>query len=158
MSGSSSGGGAGEQISASDSDSQEALRSLLTSARTIAVVGIKDRESADAYRVPLYLQANGYRIVPVNPRLERVLGEPCRDSLREIVEPIDIVDLFRATDHIPGHCDEILAMEPRPRAVWMQLGIHHGASAARLRAEGIAVIEDACIMVEHRRLLGTPAA
>jgi len=130
------------------------LRSLLESARTIAVVGIKDREHEDAFRVPHYLQVHGYHIVPVNPGVERVLGEPAVDRLEQVEERVDIVDLFRASDHIPHHCDEILAMSPRPRAVWMQLGIHHGPSAARLRAEGIQVVEDACIMVEHRRLLG----
>ena len=63
------------------------------------------------------------------------------------------MNLFRAPDHIPEHVDEILAMQPRPRAVWMQLGIVHGASAARLRTNGIQVVQDRCIMVEHRRLL-----
>lgn len=134
----------------------ERIRKLLTLARTIAVVGIKDRESEDAFRVPRYMQARGYRIVPVNPKLERALGEPAKAKLGEITEPIDIVDLFRASDHIPAHTDEILAMEPLPKAVWMQLGIHHGGSTARLRAAGIEVVEDACIMVEHRRLMGAP--
>ena len=75
-------------------------------------------------------------------------------QLREVDEPVDIVNLFRATEHIEGHVEEILAMDPRPKAVWMQLGIHHGPGAARMRAAGIAVVQDRCIMVEHRRLLG----
>lgn len=141
----------------SPGDADEAVRSLLSAARTIAVVGIKDRPGADAYRIPQYLQAHGYRIIPVNPGVERVLGEPAVATLLDIEEPVDIVDLFRAADHIPAHCEEILAMQHRPRTVWMQLGIHHGPSASRLRAEGILVVEDACIMVEHRRLLGRDA-
>jgi predicted CoA-binding protein len=133
-------------------ESDEELRDLLASARTIAVVGIKDRESEDAARVPRYLQQQGYRIVPVNPKLQRVLGERCLASLAEAPEPVDLVNLFRAPDHVAAHVDEILAMSPRPAAVWMQLGIVHGGAAARLREAGIAVVQDRCIMVEHRRL------
>jgi len=132
--------------------SDDELRALLSSARSIAVVGIKDHESEDAYRVPRYLQQQGYRIVPVNPKLRRVLGERCYASLSEVEQPVDLVDLFRAPDHVPAHVDEILAMSPRPAGVWMQLGIVHGAAAARLRTAGIAVVQDRCIMVEHRRL------
>ena len=134
-------------------DSDEKRARLLESARTIAVVGIKDREDEDAFRVPLYMQRAGYRILPVNPKLDRVLGEACHASLGEIDEPIDIVNLFRASEHIPAHVDEILDLEPRPAAVWMQLGIQHGPSAQRLREAGIDVVQDRCIMVDHRRLL-----
>lgn len=141
-----------------DAQSDEHLKSLLASARTIVVVGIKDRESEDAFRIPQYLQKAGYRIVPVNPKLATVLGEPCRASLAEIDGAVDIVNLFRASEHVPAHVDEILAMDPRPRAVWMQLGIHHGPSAQRLRDAGIEVVQDRCIMVDHRRLLGARAA
>ncbi len=135
-------------------ESDAKLTRLLEAARTIAVVGIKDGENEDAFRVPLYMQRAGYRILPVNPKLDRVLGETCHASLTEIDRPIDIVNLFRASEHIPGHVDEILALDPRPAAVWMQLGIHHGPSARRLRDAGIDVVQDRCIMVDHRRLLG----
>ena len=136
-------------------DSNEDLRQLLLASRTIAVVGIKADEAEDAHRVPLYLQRHGYRIVPVNPKLDRVLGARAFSSLSEIDVPVDLVNLFRAPDHIPVHVDEILAMQRRPRAVWMQLGIVHGASATRLRAEGIQVVQDRCLMVDHRRLLAS---
>ncbi len=139
-------------MEAKSPDSDNDLRDLLAASRTIAVVGIKNDESEDAYRVPLYMQRHGHRILPVNPKLDRSLGERATGSLGEIDVPVDLVNLFRAPDHIPAHVDEILAMQPRPRAVWMQLGIVHGASAARLRAEGIQVVQDRCIMVEHRRL------
>ena len=135
-------------------ESDQELRDLLAAARTIAVVGIKAGAADDAFRVPAYLQQHGYRIVPVSPKLERVLGEPVVASLREVREPVDLVDLFRAPQHVPGHVDEILAMSPRPRAVWMQLGVSCDESALRLEAAGIAVVQDRCIMVEHRRLLG----
>ena len=133
------------------------LREILEQAHSVAVVGIKDLESEDAYRIPQYLQAHGYRIVPVNPKLADVLGRTAHASLREVDEPVDIVNLFRATDHIPDHVDEILAMATRPKVVWMQLGIHNGEAAARLRGAGISVVQDRCIMVEHKRLLGKNA-
>jgi len=144
----------GPAVAETDAD----LRSILEQSRTIAVVGAKGDENEDAYRIPRYLQRQGYRVAPVNPKLESMLGEPAADSLLDLEEPVDLVDLFRASDHIPAHVDEILAMEPRPKAVWMQLGIHHGPAAARLRAAGIRVVQDRCIMVEHRRLLGAHAA
>ena len=137
-------------------DVDDLLREILAATRTVAVVGIKDVESEDAHRVPRYLQERGKRILPVNPKLSRVLGERAYASLREIEEPVDLVDLFRAPDHIPAHVDEILEMSPLPRVVWMQLGIVHGGAAARLRAAGIQVVQDRCIMVDHRRLFPDP--
>ena len=134
-------------------ESDDEIRELLARTRSIAVVGIKAGADDDAFRVPAYLQQHGYRIVPVSPKLAQVLGEPAVASLREIREPIDLVDLFRAAQHVPAHADEILAMSPRPRAVWLQLGIRHDDAARRLEAAGIAVVQDRCIMVEHRRLL-----
>ena len=129
------------------------LRAILQDSHSVAVVGIKDLETQDAYRIPQYMQSHGYRIVPVNPKLSGVLGHSAHASLREVDEPVDIVNLFRATEHIPAHVDEILSMSPPPKAVWMQLGIHHGSATASLRAAGIAVVQDRCIMVEHRRLI-----
>ncbi len=137
----------------------EELRTILETTRTIAVVGIKDDTGEDAHRIPRYLQDAGYRIVPVNPKLDRVLDEPAVKSLSDLDEPVDLVNLFRAPEHLPGHVDEILALPVRPRTVWMQLGIHHGEAAARLRAAGIEVVQDRCIMVDHRRLhAGAPAS
>lgn len=127
------------------------VREILEKCHTIAVVGIKQDESSDAHRIPRYMRDHGYRILPVNPKLERVMDEPCVASLTDLTEPVDVIDLFRAAEHLPSHADEILAMSPRPMAVWMQLGIHHGPTAARLRAAGIRVVQDRCIMVEHRR-------
>ena len=140
-------------LDSSSPQSDDELAALLSAADAIAVVGIKDDESEDAFRVPRYMQQQGYRIVPVNPKLQRVLGERAHGSLAEVGQPVEMVNLFRAPDHIEAHVDEILAMSPRPSTVWMQLGIVHGAAAARLRAAGISVVQDRCIMVEHKRLL-----
>jgi predicted CoA-binding protein len=130
------------------------LRDILERCRTIAVVGIKAGTSDDAFRVPRYMQQHGYAIVPVSPKLESVLGERCVPSLRDVAGPVDLVNLFRAPQHLPAHVDEILAMEPRPYAAWFQLGIRDDASADRLRAAGVKVVQDACLMVEHARLHG----
>ena len=144
-------------------ESDDSLKALFESSSVIAVIGIKDRENEDAYRVPAYLQRAGFEIVPVNPKLESVLGMPCHKNLGAhatagtVGRQIDIVNLFRASENVPNHVDDILALDPPPKAVWMQLGIHHGPSAQRLREAGIAVIQDRCIMVDHRRLLGAPA-
>ena len=137
----------------------EGMKEVLKEARTIAVLGVKSGASDDAYRVPAYMQEQGYRIIPVNPKLSQVLNAEAYPDLAQIPQtfyPIDIINIFRATEHLPAHVDEILALSPRPRAVWTQLGIHHGPSAQRLREAGINVIQDRCIMVDHRRLIADP--
>lgn len=139
---------------ANDEHVSKEIADLLGSAKTIAVVGIKDDPSEDAFRVPRYMQQAGYRILPVNPKHARILGEPCRAKLSDVDQNIDIVNLFRASEHISVHADEILTLDPAPKAVWMQLGIHHGPSAQRLRRAGIQVIQDRCIMVDHRKRPG----
>lgn len=133
-------------------DTDAALRALLGKVRTIAVLGIKAGAEDDAYRVPRHLQACGFRILPVSPRLQSVLGECCVASLAEVGEPIDLVNVFRAPAHLPAHVDEILALSPRPVGVWLQLGIRHDESARRLEAAGIAVVQDRCLMLDQRRL------
>jgi predicted CoA-binding protein len=135
-------------------DDDADLRRLLESVNAIAVLGIKAGEHDDAYRVPLYLQRAGYRILPVSPKLTSVLGMRCAPRLADLDAPADLIDVFRASAHVPGHVDEILALPWRPRAVWLQQGIRDDVSAARLEAAGIAVVQDRCIMVDHRRLLG----
>jgi predicted CoA-binding protein len=129
------------------------LRDLLRSVNRIAVVGIKSDPAEDAYRVPAYLQAHGYRIQPVSPKLRSVLGEPCVPAIGELADAPELVNLFRAPAHVAAHADEILALPNPPRAVWLQLGIRDDASAERLARAGIAVVQDLCIMVEHRRLV-----
>ena len=130
------------------------LLDLLSRVKTIAVVGIKAGEHDDAFRVPRYLQQQGYRILPVSPKLDQVLGERCVRSLTDLAEAPDLVNLFRASPHIPAHADEILALPQRPLGVWLQLGIRHPEASTRLAAAGITVVEDLCLMVEHARLFG----
>ena len=126
---------------------------ILRSARTVAVLGAHDRPDRPAHYVPDYLERQGYRILPVNPDLAHATlwGRSPTATLAELDEPVDVVVVFRRSERIPGHVDDILAMRPRPEVVWLQQGIRDDAAAARLEAEGIVVVQDACMLKEHRR-------
>lgn len=137
------------------------MKAVLEEANTIAVIGMKSGESDDAYRIPAYMKEHGYRIIPINPKLSEVLDTEAYADLGKVpqeLQPLDVINIFRATEHLPSHVEEILALSPRPRAVWTQLGIHHGPSAQKLREAGITVIQDRCIMVDHRRLFSERTA
>jgi predicted CoA-binding protein len=124
---------------------------LLARARTIAIVGISAKPDRDSYKVAAYLQAAGYRIVPVNPGLDEVLGERAWPDLAAIPPDvaIDIVDVFRRPEHVPPVVEAAIARGAG--AVWMQLGIANNAAAARAREAGLTVVMDRCIKVEHTR-------
>ena len=134
--------------------SDNEIRRALEGARVIAVLGAHSEASRPAFYEPDYLKAQGYRIVPVNPRLvgTSLWGEPVLASLTEIGAPVDIVDVFRASAALPDHVEEILAMTPRPRLVWLQLGIRHAEVALTLRKAGIQVVQDRCTLADHRRM------
>lgn len=132
------------------------IRGLLESASTIAVLGMKTEEQANqpAFYVPQYLVRAGYTVVPVPvyyPEVTHILGRQVYRRLVDVPEEIDIVNVFRRSHDIPPHVDDILAK--RPRAVWFQLGIRNDAVAEQLAREGILVVQDHCIMVEHRHLI-----
>jgi uncharacterized protein len=132
------------------------IRSVLTEAKTIAVLGIKTEAQAGqaAYYVPQYLQAAGYEVIPVPvyyPDVKEILGRPVYRSVAAIPGPVDLVNVFRRPGDIPPHVDDILAKQPR--AVWFQLGIRNDEAAARLAEAGIRVVQDRCIMVDHRALV-----
>jgi uncharacterized protein len=130
------------------------IREILEQTRTIAVLGLNDDPSAPARYVPEYLHEAGYRVLGVNPKLagQRHFAGSVTATLAEIVEPVDMVDVFRRTDALEGHVDDILAMRPLPKVVWLQLGLRHEAFARRLEAAGIEVVQDRCTLAEHRRL------
>ncbi len=136
----------------------EELRNVLTGARTIAVVGLSDKPERDSNEIARYLQAQGYRIVPVNPMLSEVLGEKSYPSLAAVPPEvrIDVVDIFRRSDQVPPIVDDAIAR--KAPVVWMQLGVEHAAAAAKARAAGATVYENLCIMVQHRRLHIPPVA
>jgi uncharacterized protein len=132
------------------------IREILTRARTIAVVGLSDKPERDSNEVARYLQAQGYRIVPVNPMVASVLGETSYPSVAAIPPEVrvDVVDVFRRSDQVPPVVDEALARHVP--VVWMQLGVEHAAAAEKARAAGATVFENLCIMVQHRRLRVPP--
>ena len=137
-------------------DSPDDLRRLLTITRTIAVLGIKTEEQSGqaAYYVPKYLQDAGYEIVPVPvyfPEATQILGRMVYRKLVDIPGDVDLVNVFRRPADIPQHVDDILAK--KPRAVWFQLGIRNDEAALRLAEAGIQVVQDRCIMVDHRELM-----
>jgi uncharacterized protein len=134
-------------------ESDAELREVFAHTRTIAVLGAKADPGEDAWSVPRYLERAGYTVLAVNPKLARWGDRPAWPTLSALPEPADLVDVFRAPAHLPGHVEEILALPWRPRWVWFQLGIRDDASAARLEQAGIGVVQDRCSMVEHRRLL-----
>jgi predicted CoA-binding protein len=135
------------------------LRDILTGSPTVAVLGIHREPEKAAFYVPEYLHDEGYKVIGVNPQFkdEEILGEKVRSTLSEIREPIDLVDVFRRPEAIPEHVSDILAMEPRPKVVWFQLGIKHDEAAKKLEEAGILVIQNRCTLADHQRLgLGKP--
>jgi uncharacterized protein len=134
------------------------LRLILGRARTIAVVGLSDKPDRDSNEVARYLQAQGYRIVPVNPLLPSVLGERSFPSVAAVPPEVrlDIVDIFRRSEQVPPIVDEAVARHVP--VVWMQLGVRHAEAAESARAQGLTVVEDLCIMQQHRRLAIPPVA
>ena len=130
------------------------LRAFLAGARCIAVLGAHVDAEKPAHYVPDYLHRTGYRILPANPVYagRTLWGEPVRASLADISEPVDVLDVFRRSAQVADHADEILAL--RPDLVWLQSGIRNDTVARTLEDAGIPVVQDRCLMVEHRRLLG----
>ncbi|MGA8542633.1 MAG: CoA-binding protein [Thermoplasmata archaeon] len=132
------------------------LREILTRARTVAIVGLSDKPDRDSNEVARYLQSKGYRVIPVNPAVQEVLGEKSYPSLTAIPKEIrvDIVDIFRRSDQVVPIAQE--AIRRGVRVVWMQLGIENADAASRVREAGGTEVENLCIMGQHRRL-GLPA-
>ena len=131
------------------------LRELLSQTKTIAVLGIKTEAQANqpAFYVPNYMHSAGFKIIPVPvyyPDVTEILGEKVYRKLIDVPDEIDMVNVFRRPQDIPPHIDDILAK--KPKSVWMQLGISHDAAAEELAKAGIKVVEDRCLMVDHRRL------
>ena len=124
--------------------------------RRIAVVGISDRPERPSHEVASYLQAAGYTIVPVNPRLDSVLGVRCHPDLASIPEPVEVVDVFRRSELAGAVVDAAIAVGAR--AVWLQDGVVDEAAAARARAAGLLVVMDRCMLRDHAALVRAGAA
>lgn len=134
----------------------EAIRRILSKVKTVAMVGASPKEQRPSYFVMKYLISKGFRVIPVNPGQAggTILGQACYADLAGIPEPVDMVDIFRGRDAVPAIVDEALALEPRPRVIWMQLTVRHAEAAAKAEAAGLAVIMDRCPKIEYARLSG----
>jgi predicted CoA-binding protein len=135
----------------------EGLRAILREAKTVAVLGAKAHVSQAAHYVPAYLAGHGYRIMPVNPTLagQVLFGRAVVPTLADLDGPADVVEIFRRPEHLPGHAREILALPWKPKAVWFQLGIRNDQAAELLARSDIRVVQNRCMMPEHRRLLAS---
>jgi len=136
--------------------SDQKLKTYLSRAKTIAVLGAHKDPSRPAHYVPRYLFERGYRVLPVNPRFagEELFGERVVGSLLDLQEPVDILDVFRPPSALMGHLEEVLAL--KPGLVWLQSGIRNPEFEKALEGVGIPVVADRCLMVEHRRLFLGP--
>jgi len=132
--------------------SGDAILELLKKYKSIAVVGLSSNPTRPSFGVTEYMQCAGYRIIPVNPNERDVLGEKSYARLEDVPEKIEIVNVFRRAEDVPLVVES--AIRVGAKVVWMQSGIENEAAAERARAAGIVVIEDACILVEHRRRVG----
>lgn len=131
------------------------IRELLTQTKTIAVLGIKTEAQSGqpAFYVASYMQSAGFKIIPVPvyyPDVTQILGEKVYRQVNQIPEEVDMVNVFRRPQDVPPHVEDILAK--KPKSVWMQLGISHDEVAEQLAKAGIKVVQDRCLMVDHRRL------
>jgi predicted CoA-binding protein len=130
------------------------IRGILNTVKAIAMVGVSNKESRPSYFAFKYLLERGYRMIPVNPGLAggELIGQKVYARLADIPEPVDMVDIFRASPHAVGVVEEALRLEPRPRVVWMQLGIRNDEAAALAEAGGLKVVMNRCPKIEYGRL------
>jgi len=140
----------------------EEIKLVLERYSTIAVVGLSRDPAKDSYRVAEYLKARGYRVIPINPFADEILGEKCYRTLLDVPESlqktIEIVDIFRPVEDVLPIIDQAIRLNKmygNPRVVWMQLGIVNEVAAERARKAGLIVIMDRCMMIGHKRLIQT---
>lgn len=131
-------------------DHDQSVKELLSSSRVIAIVGLSGDESKDSNRVGRYLQSKGYRIIPVNPGAQEILGEKAYKSLSEIKEHVDIVDVFMRSEKVVPVVEE--AINLRPKAIWLQIGITNNEAKGLVERTNIQFFSDICVKKEHERL------
>jgi len=133
-------------------DDSEKVRRILRRYKTLAVVGLSAQWHRPSHFAAKYMQEHGYRVIPVNPGNDEILGERCYKSLRDIPEKVDIVDCFRKSADIGPIAEDAIAIGAK--VLWMQLGVHNEAARARAEAAGLEVVEDRCVKIEHGRFFG----
>ena len=132
-------------------EDEHGIKKVLTSARTIAVVGASEKSWRDSNSIMQYLIACGYTVYPVNPAYKSVLGRPCYADVASLPEAVDIVDVFRNPEGVPQIVEDAIAA--KAKVLWLQLGVIHPEGAAKAEEHGMTVIMDHCIAVDHRRLV-----
>ena len=137
---------------ASMDDDSDKIRRLLRQYRTLAVVGLSAQWHRPSYFAAKYMQEHGYRVIPVNPTYDAILGEKSYKRLADIPEPVDIVDCFRKSEEIPALAEEAIAIGAK--VLWMQLGVHNAEARRRAEAAGLEVVENHCVKIEHGRFFG----
>ena len=139
-----------------DSYSDDHIRGVLRSVTSVAVVGASPKEVRPSYFVVRYLMQKGFRVFPINPGQDgkTLLGRTIYATLADVPEPIDMVDVFRSAEHAPRIVEEALALDPRPKVIWMQLGVRNDEAAAVAEAAGLTVIMNRCPKIEYGRLSG----
>ncbi len=133
-------------------DDSEKTRRILRRYRVIAVVGLSAQWHRPSYFAAKYLQEHGYRVIPVNPTYDTILGEKCYKRLSDISEKVEVVDCFRKSTEIPAIADEAIAIGAK--VLWMQLGVENAEARAKAEAAGLEVIENRCMKIEHGRFFG----
>ncbi|HET9580582.1 MAG TPA: CoA-binding protein [Usitatibacter sp.] len=133
-------------------DDSEKIRRILRQNKVIAVVGLSAQWHRPSYFAAKYMQEHGYRVIPVNPTYDTILGEKCFASLRDVPEKVDIVDCFRKSAEIPAIADDAIAIGAK--VLWMQLGVENADARRKAEAAGLEVIEDHCVKIEHGRFFG----
>ena len=137
-----------------NNDHDQRMRDILTSAKTIASVGLSSNQEKESYWIVSYLKEQGYRIIPVNPTATEILGEKAYPSLSDIPDKVDVVQVFRKPEDVPPVVDE--AIKIGAKVIWMQEGIRHDIAAQKARDAGLQVVMDACMRATHRRLMIGP--
>lgn len=137
------------------SGDNQLAKKIVTQYKTVAIVGISQKEDRDSYRVAAYLKGRGFKIIPVNPQADEILGEKCYARLADIPFKADVVDVFRKPSALPELADEIVAY--RPKSAWFQLGVINNSAAKKIADAGIEVVQNLCIKVEHARYAGGSA-
>jgi len=133
-------------------ESIETIKRILSESKTIAVVGLSATWNRPSHFAAKYMKAHGYKIIPVNPAYEEVLGEKCYKSLLDIPEPVDIVDIFRRSEDVPPIVED--AIKIGAKVVWMQLTVVNEEAAGKAREAGLEVVMNRCVKIEHGRFFG----
>jgi predicted CoA-binding protein len=133
-------------------DDSEKTRRILLRYKTLAVVGLSAQWHRPSYFAAKYMQEHGYRVIPVNPGYDAILGEKCYKSLRDIPDQVDVVDCFRKSAEIPAIADDAVAIGAK--VLWMQLGVENAQARRKAEAAGLEVVENRCVKIEHGRFFG----